>query len=766
METYAQYAPVRKATMEIIRQRNLTLAALISSYDAYEDLIAKSSKGQEFYRKLETNVTKLLQRVKGTCKVQQEERDTILAKNGKTLPSKAKQTPKAPVSQPTHETNPPSSAPSGPKLKDYLDNYKKDKSAYGVQNPGGSINDMYYNAPTLPTSTGYAADSVSAPYDSSQPWVPSVRPAPVGQEGTCPAATSQDLKLESNYPTYSTNVSNKPFVSDPTHYQQMYADQYASYMAQYQQYPITSSPYHMPPSYAKSDVPAYPKGVSHNTPSLAKYPSNTPSPQVQGTMPMNPPPYPSPAPSPGGPSYQPPPYEAYKPPTTVPQAYIAPTPISQSYNTPTYRANLQYANQSYPTNQPLNANYSSQVGQNSIPQENYSNYVIPATQTYQTQNIPSVQTYPSNSASPLHNYTSINPVPVANIPQSPYTSTQTYQTPITTYSQPSNIPSLHQNSIDQNITNNFNVIQSKQVAATTTAYSTLSSLTYPLPSQDQQIGGQQPYPQFNNATNSNQTFTNPSASPAVTQSDPMPQHQYSSYIPQNYTGYVNSQTNHTGQPWLNTYDTKTVQPQLNYHSTNQYPNYSQVGVEMQYTPTAGSSCYTHAGQVGSQTSSSLAQPTTQAGQPNYTQGNYYYLPYGYQYTSGTTQCIMSPSSSPQVLPAQVNTQQGQITPQSPMTYMQASTSNLKLTFSQDQVSSPSNVDLLAGLDFSLSQDPLVPQQNKVEPSMKPVPSATTSLEEKLETVTISEIATVSATPDAVTMPLPSGQITFTPKKVG
>lgn len=759
METYAQYAPVRKATMEIIRQRNLTLSALISSYDAYEDLIAKSSKGQEFYRKLETNVTKLLQRVKGTCKVQQEERDTILAKNGKTLPSKAKQIAKETVPQ-SHEQNPPSSGTSGPKLKDYLDNYKKDKSGgYPVQNPGGQINDPYYNS-TLPTSTGYAADSVSAPYDNSQPWVPSVRPAPVGQEGTCPTASSQDLKSESNYPgynsSYTTSVPNKPYISDSTPYSQFYADQYASYMAQYQQYPTTSSPYNLPPNYGKNEIPTYPKGLAHGTPSTVKYPTNTPSPQVQGSMPMNPPPYPSPAPSPVGTNYQPPPYDAYKPPTTVPQAYVAPTSLPQSYNSSAYNAHPQYMNQNFPTNQ----TYPSQVGQNFTPQENYSAY---PTQTYQTQNIPPSQNYPSTSSSPLHNYTSTNPVPTANIPQVPYTSTESYQKPMTTYSQASNIPPHHQNSlssIDQNISNNFNAIQNKQMDVTTTSY----SMTYPIPSQEQQqISSQQPYSQYNSGANN--TFINPSVNQGVTQSEPIQQQQYSSYIPQNYTGYLNSQNNYTAQPWLNTYDAKSAQPQLNYYSTNQYPNYSQVGADMQYTPTGASSCYTHAGQqLGPQTSSSMAQPSTQAGQPNYTQGNYYSIPYGYQYTSGSSQCIMSPSGAPQVLPAQVSTQQGPMTPQSPMTYMQASNSNLKLTFSQDKGSPPSNVDLLAGLDFSLSQDPLVPQQNSTE-TVKPAPSATIGLEEKFSTVTIADNTTVPAASDAVPVP-PAGPITFTPKKVG
>ena len=41
--------------------------------------------GLEFYDKLDSNVEKLLHRVKGVCKVQQEERDAVLAKNAPPL---------------------------------------------------------------------------------------------------------------------------------------------------------------------------------------------------------------------------------------------------------------------------------------------------------------------------------------------------------------------------------------------------------------------------------------------------------------------------------------------------------------------------------------------------------------------------------------------------------------------------------------------------------------------------------------------------------
>ena len=58
-------------------RRDQTIRDLINSYDVYEDLMAKSQKGLEFYKKLEVNVGRLLARCRGVCKVQQEEREQI-----------------------------------------------------------------------------------------------------------------------------------------------------------------------------------------------------------------------------------------------------------------------------------------------------------------------------------------------------------------------------------------------------------------------------------------------------------------------------------------------------------------------------------------------------------------------------------------------------------------------------------------------------------------------------------------------------------------
>ena len=63
-EANARYADTRRSTADIQQRRIATVAALMASAEAYPDLIAKCQKGLEFYRKIDTNVTKLLQRLR------------------------------------------------------------------------------------------------------------------------------------------------------------------------------------------------------------------------------------------------------------------------------------------------------------------------------------------------------------------------------------------------------------------------------------------------------------------------------------------------------------------------------------------------------------------------------------------------------------------------------------------------------------------------------------------------------------------------------
>lgn len=72
-EANARYADTRRSTADIQQRRNSAVTALLTSAEAYPDLMAKCQKGLEFYRKMDTNVTKLLQRLRSVCRIQQED---------------------------------------------------------------------------------------------------------------------------------------------------------------------------------------------------------------------------------------------------------------------------------------------------------------------------------------------------------------------------------------------------------------------------------------------------------------------------------------------------------------------------------------------------------------------------------------------------------------------------------------------------------------------------------------------------------------------
>ncbi|KAJ8972454.1 hypothetical protein NQ317_017454 [Molorchus minor] len=158
VDAYARAVNTRRYIQEIIQKRNSTISALITSHDSYEDLIAKAKKGIEFYIKLETNVSKLLQRIKSACKVQQEEREQML------------QTNDIPKQDTSAVSAMPDSASATPKLKDYLDSRKK--------NPV-----VQYHDPNLQYHQQQQLNyGMNMP--DTQTWPPGIRPAPLGSEVT------------------------------------------------------------------------------------------------------------------------------------------------------------------------------------------------------------------------------------------------------------------------------------------------------------------------------------------------------------------------------------------------------------------------------------------------------------------------------------------------------------------------------------------------------------------------------------------------------
>lgn len=190
-DTYAKHAMTLKAFNDIKSKREQFYSSLINSFDVYEDLLSKSAKGLDFYKKLHGNIQKLMSRVKAARDVQEEERQQLL-KNA---------LPKAPLhvdksdnitkmhtdhsimQQPIQLSNPISqqTPTSGMKLKDYI-------------------------------KSGMVPNIASLRDDSK---IPAIRPSPVGQENIPASMACSNL----NYPPTSS------FNSSQYYQQNMYANQ-------------------------------------------------------------------------------------------------------------------------------------------------------------------------------------------------------------------------------------------------------------------------------------------------------------------------------------------------------------------------------------------------------------------------------------------------------------------------------------------------------------------------------------------------------------
>ncbi|XP_005093180.1 tyrosine-protein phosphatase non-receptor type 23 [Aplysia californica] len=82
----AQFAVIRQSFGEAKAQRERVIQELIASYEKYEELLAKAQKGCDYYKKLQENVNKSLERCRSECKVRQEEREMIISKYAPKVP--------------------------------------------------------------------------------------------------------------------------------------------------------------------------------------------------------------------------------------------------------------------------------------------------------------------------------------------------------------------------------------------------------------------------------------------------------------------------------------------------------------------------------------------------------------------------------------------------------------------------------------------------------------------------------------------------------
>ncbi|BES89352.1 BRO1 [Nesidiocoris tenuis] len=709
-EAYANYAPTRKATTEIMRQRDLILSALISSYDAYEDLIAKSSKGQEFYRKLETNLTKLLQRVKGTCKVQQEERDTILAQNMK----KAQQIAErgiAPLDSPV--------SGGGLKLKDYL----KNKKTGGSSGPGSP----YYT-------------SSNASSDGSQSWLPGIRPAPVGSETNAPVSVCSGSTKQPDTMPQSTSVLNNPTLNT---YTPQSSQSYSTYESGTLKYPDSQAYYYntlysQNPALSSLQYPTMPDASSQTgaqgyyDPSYSKSPyhsyNQTPAVPEANTYSSDHS-YARPAADSGLTNVQLNPAAA----SSASQPAAPSQPSYGSYNSQQLPAGYAY-NQPIPT---TTASYSAGAEQsiNSSVPPNYSMYYSmsgqanPNTSTY----VPSYTAYPSYAnyyqaqSNPQNSYASWQqPAPGSQqLPASQAQPQTSLPQPQATQAPQPSIPQTQQTippAAGQPPASGLSATPSNQWATQTGATVShdwqaqnsanpnwQSQNTYPSQWPQQTAAPANVAPQTWPATNSDPSWPSQAANAAATtwqatgtttwptsSADTVANSASSWQHQQQLSNYSAEtlQAGHTyGQPYQSSYDYSNVYPTPQFQNTlaTQTSHYSNAASKELTNPTMSP--------VGNTPNPSGYTPAYTSSE--YT-NNYYVHPYG-QYTSPTSS--LPPSNIPD---------DQRLLRHNSVTYIQASNKGKEptLTYTQQTPEVPkpaSNVDLLAGLDFAIADAPLVPQ---------------------------------------------------------
>ena len=225
-EINARYVGTRKIVTEIVNARNEMVGSLVASFYAHEDLLHKAAKGLEFYDKLDSNVYKLLSRVKSVAKVQQQERDAVLAKN---VPSKDDFLPGAPPLPASYDPMPPPPPSGKPTLKDYLKVMKETNSdasaAYAALRGGegprpppvGSEDEQTPHMHSALPNWQSGTPASSHPGQAASPAVPSPAPSPspVKQQVPYPGTQQPSGFGQQNHP-YPYQQAVRPAYWNPS----------------------------------------------------------------------------------------------------------------------------------------------------------------------------------------------------------------------------------------------------------------------------------------------------------------------------------------------------------------------------------------------------------------------------------------------------------------------------------------------------------------------------------------------------------------------
>jgi len=505
-ESNARFADTRKKVTSVVRRREDTIGSLVASYHAYEDLLTKTTKGLEFYDKLEVNVSKLLARVGGVVKVQEEDRQANMVETEKKaaearalslsllsggmgpMPSlgftpMSEFTPGAPPLDTPDQLHggyqPPPVSQGGyqpPQVSQ--GGYQPPQVSQGGYRPPPAVSQPSSSVPSKP-STGRPTlgDYLKARKESGlempgktstadKEKAPGVRPQPLGSESEPPYSVHSIPGYSHpgyNYPGYPYQPGKAGPVSQPTTgqaYPQPQAGQNYSQPLTGQAYPQPPAGQNYPQPQAGQNYKQQPTGQAYPQPPAGQ---NYPQPQAGENCKQ----------TPTGQAYPQPQTGQVYPQPTAGQAYPQPT-AGQAYPQP-------QAGQTYPQPQGGQTYPQSTAGQKYPQPPAGQNYKQPsAGQSYQqsgqVQQPSQITQQPEKQPNPSteHPYQQqTNQYPPTGHPYSQPQTAQAYQQPIRqqptsqTYQQPTSQPSVSQ------------------------AYQPPVSQTYQLP-QTQLSGGYQP----------------------------------------------------------------------------------------------------------------------------------------------------------------------------------------------------------------------------------------------------------------------------------
>ncbi|XP_063617343.1 tyrosine-protein phosphatase non-receptor type 23 [Cydia splendana] len=726
---YASYGESRRMLSDLLRKRESIINALITSYDTYGELLGKCQKGLEFYKKLSHNVNQLLTRLRGTCQVQEEERESLLAKNSKGSKA-ATPVPSSPARMERADSVEPRSEGSGLKLKDYLPYMKKrqlPKTPQGTGQPETLPPEAYYPESIYPTSVRPApvGSEATDPTQMQLPdgvVMPQMMPHQYARYGTPYTQEPEPYSTPSNF-SYPSKTYEKP--EDNPFYSAYTPPQYSHQMSNPQTY---ANPYYsgsqdsgtiitdsQSNSYTmQSQANANMATNSQSVPSSASSNSQTNAPYIYDMYGQN-----QIAPIPENPSmtyaghdlsanfsqmqvsapkdYQPPNFG-----NDYSQTYYSVNyPQAATPNMATY-SNAEQSNSN--TNSTQSTDYNTAINYPYAPNSASTYAPNSAVSTYAPNSAGS--TYAPNSAgstyAPNSTATSYAPASVASYAPNPVTSSYAPNSAASNYAPnstgptyaPNSAPTVPAYSEQYNYTTGYEASSQSYPVYTnadTTAYSTTTVTNVP-------VSIESPYnpPEPNPALSQIDAYDQPIKSHVTGEALNYPS--YQSYEP-SYTPTPNPETTPTHQPnnfyqdpanvnYAHTYQNHpgynfnpgTGGFDYNYGSQNSYASYVQPNIDSQSNPKDpnwnAQGVYTSAGACETVQSPS---ETPQTPQPSDNQ-TYYNTPYGYITNTNQSQEVVS---NPEV----TTTNYGANVNQS--TYMQSGEQyNTNVTFSNNKVTTP------------------------------------------------------------------------------